>query len=67
MKMAGHLIPRPPEERLAKTAIGWMSLERKRKGGQVRKTLYSTFKEDLRRLDITWKEAYRLARDRDDW
>ena len=65
LRWFGHVV-RMGEERIPKRVLNWIPPGR-RKRGRPRLSWRGTLEGDLKKLDITWKEAEDLALQRDQW
>ena len=66
-KMAGHVL-RLQRERPAHIAtMCWVPEDGRRKMGRPKTTWWSTFKEDLEEMGVSWHGARRFATDRERW
>jgi hypothetical protein len=66
MRWVGHLL-RMDNNRFAKHMINWVPKDGKKQKGRPRLTWEDTVLYDLRSLNIGWKQAERIARERNSW
>ena len=66
LRLAGRVL-RQAKVRPANVAMNWTLDDRKRSRGRPEQTWRQTFGEDLQGMGVTWREAKRVASDRQRW
>ena len=64
-KWIGHVL-RKEAGNITKTALRWTP-EGKRKKGRPKETYRRTIEKELKKQNCTWKEAEKIAKDREEW